>query len=220
MKDIIDEIDSRIKSPFFGYFIFSLIAFNWEEIFYLIVDISSASKRIEHFHNGTDVYTLLAYPFLVALIYAVAYPWLHYLVMLFSTKPTELKNTLQAESEHLLLIKKNELEKLRSQTLSIKEEELIERAKRDNELSQIENENIRNNLEEEIEKLRKNRDSLSNSKKQSNSKVNTKYLKEQLELHQNTANKAKNLGNIALLEKTHKKMQELEAIISSEENDA
>ena len=182
MKEIIDEIDSRIKSPFFGYFLFSLVAFNWEEIFYLIVDIGSVSQRIEYFHKGTDVYTLLVYPFLAASAYAIIYPWLNYFFMKLSTKPSELRNTLQAESEHKLIEKKQELEEARSEALKSAENELIDRAKRDASLDEIKDENSRKNLQSEIEKLRKDRDALSASIQDSKNSNSHSLSKEQIEI--------------------------------------
>jgi hypothetical protein len=182
MKDIIDEIDSRIKSPLFGYFIFSLIAINWDPIFYLIVDIGPVSERIKYFHDGTDSFSLFLYPFLVASAYSIGYPWLHYLFILLGTKPTELKNSLQAESEHKLLTKKQELEEARSEILRTAETELIERAKRDVELSEIDNEEIREKLQTEIEQLRKERDEMGSEVKQDLANKQPSISKEQEEL--------------------------------------
>lgn len=161
MKDIIDEIDSRIKSPLFGYFLFSLIALNWEELFYLVVDNSPVSERIAYFHNGTDSLSLIWYPLLMASAYSILYPWLQYIFMFCGTKPTELKNSLQAQSEHKLLIKKQELEEARSEILKSAETELIDRAKRDMELGGIDDKNIREKLQSEIDQLRKERDEIS-----------------------------------------------------------
>ena len=52
MKEIIDEIESRIKNPFFGYFALSLIAVNWKELFYLVSGKSSVIERIAFFNNA------------------------------------------------------------------------------------------------------------------------------------------------------------------------
>ena len=80
--------------------------------------------------------------------------------MFLSRKPTDMKNSLQALSENNLLIKKEELERSRSKLLEEAEKELIERAKRDAELEDIENEDIREKLQSEIEELRKERDDI------------------------------------------------------------
>jgi hypothetical protein len=163
MKDLIDEIDSRIKSPLFGYFIFSSFALNWEELFYLVVHNGPVSDRIAYFNNGTDSWTLFFYPILLAVIYSLLYPWLQYVFMLFNTKPKGLQNSLQAQSEHKLLIKKQELEKARSNLLEETEIELIERAKRDSQLDDIEDKNVREKLQFEIDNLREERDDLRGS---------------------------------------------------------
>ncbi len=80
--------------------------------------------------------------------------------MYLCIKPTELKNTLQAQSEHQLIIKQQELEDARTRLLSSTEDELIDRAKRDAELAEIENKEIREKLESEINSLRKERDEI------------------------------------------------------------
>jgi len=182
MKDIINEIDSRIKSPLFGYFMFSLIAINWAPLFYLIMDAGPVSERIKYFRQGTDSFSLFLYPLLVASVYSIGYPWLHYLFIFLGTKPTELKNSLQAESEHKLLTKKQELEDARSEILKSAEKELIERAKRDVELSEIDDEKVRGELESEIVQLRKERDKMRVDTFQSLGTKQSSLTKEQEEI--------------------------------------
>lgn len=160
MKDIIEEIDSRIKSAFFGYFLFAFMAINWKQLFYLIVHDGAVLERIDHFTRGTDLWSLILLPFILASAYSVIYPWLQLVFMLLSKKPTELKSSLQASSENNLLIKKQELEKSRRELLANTEKELIERAKRDEELEEIEDEDIKEKLKSEIEELRKQRDDI------------------------------------------------------------
>jgi hypothetical protein len=66
-----------------------------------------------------------------------------------------------------LIIKQQELEDARTRLLSSTEDELIERAKRDAELGEIENKEIREKLESEINSLRKERDEIRNATKDS-----------------------------------------------------
>lgn len=139
---------------------FSLIAINWSQLFYLLVDNGAVLERINYFQEGTDFLTLLVYPFLVAIMYSVVYPWLQYMIMVLSTKPTALRNALQAESEHSLLLKKQELEEARAKILRNAEEELIERAKRDEKLQEIDSDEVREKLQKEINELRNERESL------------------------------------------------------------
>lgn len=136
---------------------------NWSEIFYLLVDKGKVTERIEYFQNGTDYLTLFLFPFLISVSYLIVYPWLQYLVMYLSTKPTTLRNSLQAESEHNLLLKKQELEDARAEILRKAEEELIDRAKRDEKLQDIDSDDVREKLKKEIDELRIERESLRNT---------------------------------------------------------
>jgi predicted transcriptional regulator len=160
MKEIFESIEARIKTPFFSYFLFSLVAFNWDSFFYLFFDDGKTLIRIDYFKNGTNWTSVFAYPIITACAYTIFYPWLIYILTLSASKPNHLKNNLQIESEHNTLLKKQELENTRSQLLKEMEEELINRAKRDENLGDIENEAIKNKLKDEIEKLRADRDEL------------------------------------------------------------
>lgn len=53
-----------------------------------------------------------------------------------------------------MLVKKNELERLRTEMLEITEKSIIERAKRDSEIEDIGNEEVRENVKSDIEDLR------------------------------------------------------------------
>lgn len=164
-KDILEAIDSRIKSPIFGYFVISLLAVNWEVFFYLLVHSGDAASRIQYFHDNTDSSSLIYVPLLVTLIYSIAYPWVTYIFTYISSKPNELKNLLQLQSEYKLHSMRRDLEQLRNSMLSTVETELIGRARRDEELAKIEDETIRNKLKSEIEQLRKEKDELNSQPK-------------------------------------------------------
>ena len=165
MKEIFEAIDTRIKNPIFGYFIAALVALNWQAFFYLFADNGSAESRIFYFDNNTDLYSILIFPFLFSGTYSVAYAWINYLLIRICKWPTELKNELQADSEHNFLVKQKELEELRAEMLSSAESELIERAKRDVELNKIEDEKIKNKLKDELNQLRTERDELEKNSK-------------------------------------------------------
>lgn len=115
---------------------------------------------------------------MTAAAYAVTYPWVQYVFVFLGVKPTSLKNNLQARSEHSLLIEKQKFEDARNELLKRTETELIERAKRDSSLDQIENEDVRETLKSEIEQLRRERDSIRSFGETRDSKL----LNEQKEL--------------------------------------
>ncbi|ALI55025.1 hypothetical protein [Celeribacter marinus] len=53
-KEFLDEGRSRIKSGFFGSFLFAFIAINWRELFFLAFADVSAAEKIAYFDNHTD----------------------------------------------------------------------------------------------------------------------------------------------------------------------
>lgn len=155
MKEIIEVIESRLKAPTYGYFAFAFVAINWKPLFYLFVEEKDAITRISYFDSNTSFYSLVLYPVAFAAVFSVVYPWINCIMLYLYTKPNEVKNVLQAHSEHKLLLKKQELEKVRAAILSNAEMELIDRAKRDEELNKIENIEIKEQVKSKIEQLRK-----------------------------------------------------------------
>jgi len=162
MKEIFEAFGTRLKSPLFGYSIFGFIAINWKPLFYLFMADKNVDSRILFFEQHTSKLTLFIWPISFAVFMAIAYPWINLFFLSLARFPNDFKNTLQATSEHKLLSQKQELEKMRSKALISKETELIDRAKRDQKLQSINDSEIRNKLQRQIDKLRKENDELSN----------------------------------------------------------
>ena len=118
MNEIFEGIDTRIKSPFFGYFLISALAINWDKLFYLLMDDGDVFLRIGHFQAGTDHLTLLLYPFLFACAYSIFYPWFNLALLFIARKPTDQKNYLQIQSEHKLLAKKTRTRRGQKQSVT------------------------------------------------------------------------------------------------------
>jgi hypothetical protein len=154
MKEILQALESRIKSPVIGYFTLSILIFNWQETFFLFADKGAAADRISYFVEKTSSASLFWYPSLLAVIYTLAYPWVNLAFLYLCRKPTDLKNNLQASSEHKLLIEKNKLESLRSEYLETAETSIIAQAKRDIEIEQIDNEELKDNVRSSIQNIR------------------------------------------------------------------
>ncbi len=159
MKEIIEAFVARIKSPVFGYFILAWMAINWKPLFILFFDNNPVNKRIELFQELSSIYTLGVIPLGVAVVLSILYPWINYVFLWICRIPTDLRNSIQAESEHKLLLKKQELEEARRLVLATKERDLIDRAKRDEEIESISDETTKEQLKDEITKLRKLLDS-------------------------------------------------------------
>lgn len=162
MKEIFEAFVTRIKSPVFGYFILSWVAFNWKPLFYLFFSNTLVDDRFQYFDKCTTWHSLSLFPLLTASAIALIYPWVNFLFLFACKKPIDLRNFLQAESENRLLLKKKQLEDARSAFLSTKERDLIERAKRDEEVKAIADEDTKERLQEEIQLLRKEIDSNKN----------------------------------------------------------
>ena len=154
MKEIVESIDARIKSPLFGYFIFALIAINWAELFYLIFADTEATDRIDYFQVNTDWKSLFAYPLLTAIAYSLLYPWTNYFFMLAASEPKRKKNILQARSESWLLQAQAEETAARTALQEQKESEILSRARTDVEVAKIEDESVREKAEQEIQSSR------------------------------------------------------------------
>lgn len=81
-----------------------------------------------------------------------------------SSSAYERLNSQDLKREHKYLAEKNSLEKERAIALADKESELIEQAKRDEDIDKIEDEKLKENLKREIDELRKNRNELVHNK--------------------------------------------------------
>lgn len=165
MNDIIDAISARIKAPYFGYALLAFIGLNWRGIFLLTVTTGSPQARLDEFDRNTSFLTLIIYPLLVGALVTIATPWIRFFFNYISQKPFELIDNLYLEAEHKKTIKKTELERSHSQLFATKEEELIQRAKRDEEVSGIEDERLKEQLKQDIERLRRERDQMYESSK-------------------------------------------------------
>lgn len=161
MKDLIDAINTRIKEPYWGFFLLSFLAFNWKGIFLLCFAGESAQVRINLFEQQTDLWSLIVCPISTAIFILLITPWLKLLFGWLSRRAYEKLNSQELEREHKYIAEKNKLENERAVELANKEKELIDQAKRDIDIDKLEDDQVKQNLREEIEKLRNERDQAS-----------------------------------------------------------
>jgi hypothetical protein len=161
MKELIDAIGTRIKSPYFGYSVFAFIALNWRPLFSLLLSETSPGERIVVFDNQTTTLSLLILPLTFGFIVALCSPWIRVAFEYFSRKPFEISDTMKLEAQHKNTLKQAELEQSQSDLFAIKEQELIERAKRDEKVAEISDEETKAKLSQEIDQLREERNNLS-----------------------------------------------------------
>jgi hypothetical protein len=158
MNDVLDAINTRLRSPYFGYAILAFLALNWRGIFLLVVSEGDPASRLEAFDSVTSYWSLVVFPLIVGAVVAASSHWLKYLFLLIAKKPLELIENSNLEAEHKKAIRKSELEQVRIELAATRETELIERAKRDESIAQITDESKKKELEEEIGKIRRKRD--------------------------------------------------------------
>lgn len=163
MNELLDALRARLRNPLLGYFILAAMAVNWRVLFFLVVDSGTADSRIEYFNEHTTTTTLVLWPGLFALAAIIVSPWISYGVSFVAAKPLGLLGLLNAHSEHELLIAKKALEDARSGLLASKEDELIGRAKRDQEVAALEDEKLRVRLRAELDQLRTERETARNT---------------------------------------------------------
>lgn len=161
MKDVIDAVSSRIKTPYFGYAVLAFFALNWRGIFLLVTTTGSPQERLAAFDTATNNYTLLVLPLFAGAVVAASTSWIQYIFGVISRKPSGLIDNLYLEAEHKKTIRQAELEQSRSDLFAVKEKELIDRAKRDEEVAGIEDDAAKERLAAQIESLRQERDQLS-----------------------------------------------------------
>lgn len=169
MSEFLDALSLRLKTPYLGYAILAFIAFNWRELFIFLFSTSTPQERVDLFDKTTSYYSLLLYPLLVGVVVAISTPWIRLIFSYLVRKPLELAVDMQLEEEHRKTIRQVELEQRRSSLFAIKEDELIGRAKRDDEVATIEDEAAKEKLISQLEGLRKERDELSEQLEQNKS---------------------------------------------------
>lgn len=154
MSEILEALASRIKSPLFGYVFFAFIIANWKPLFYLWISTTAVVDRFEYFDENTSPVSLLLVPLAAGVITSIAYPWVNVVLIWVNHFPTDLRNYLQANTENKFLMEKQRHEIVRKNYMALREDELIERAKRDQELEQIEDEAKREKLKEQLHEIR------------------------------------------------------------------
>lgn len=160
MKEIVDAIGTRIQAPYFGYALLAFVALNWQALLMLLMHNAPLPDRITAFEQQTTVWSVLVFPLSIGAVFAVLTPWSRYVFELLSKKPFALRDRLRVHAEHDRIILQNDLEEARTALFGQKERELIERAKRDEEIAGIDDETLKDRLEKEVAALRAERDDL------------------------------------------------------------
>lgn len=170
MKDIIEAIGDRIKSPYFGYTILAFIACNWKAVFLLFLTVGTPQERLDAFDSATDIMSLAVIPISVGFFIALSSPWIisafdftSKIAFDFANKlkidSAHKANELKLDSAHKIELKKIHLDKLKTEHLQLKENTLIDNAKKlDEVISKIKDEKVKEILIKERDQLSHNND--------------------------------------------------------------
>lgn len=177
MKDLFEAINTRVKEPYWGFFVLSFLAFNWKGLFLLCFASGTAQDRIVFFESHTNLLSLIICPISTALFIVVITPWLKVLFGWLSKSAYERINSQGLKRESRYLSEKIELERKRAIELANQEKEIIDQAKRDEVIEKIENVDVKKMTKDKIEILRKEKNDLANSL------INKNSLKNEIDLN-------------------------------------
>lgn len=161
VNDVLDAVSARIKAPWFGYSILAFIGLNWRGIFLLTTTEGAPHMRLAAFDAVTSQWSLVVFPLLAGLFVALTAPWIRFAFGFASRRPFELIDNIHLMAEHKRTLLKTELEQSRAAFFAAKEEEIIERAKRDEQVDDISSDEIRFRVKTELDEIRRQRESAS-----------------------------------------------------------
>jgi hypothetical protein len=118
LETLFSTANQRIKSPFFGSFIFSWLIFNWKPIFYFLFSDDKIKDRISLIENQYENLGNLTYkPLILGLMYVIAFPYVNQFIHWLTTKAESSKR----EEHHRLKI-----EQIRNSQILAEEEKNLE----------------------------------------------------------------------------------------------
>lgn len=154
MEDVVEVIKERIKAPYFGYSLLAFIFLNWRAFYFLVKTKGLPVDRLAAFDSATNNLNLMVWPFLLGAVAVVIRPWLGLLEDFFRIKPESLILELQFRSESKRIERQHKLDSDRRVVLASIEKDLIDRAKRDQEIDGIFDEKLKEQLRNKIVHVR------------------------------------------------------------------
>ena len=148
MKDYLDSLSQRVRSPFGGYTIASFLAINWQEVFYLFFSDQSASIRIRFFDLRSSWFDLIALPVLFGAILAIGLPWLNFAVAFCIRMPVgkhrQLQMTETISNKVHQINDSTRIEEAEAKSEKVRENRKIEGARRLEEARAVNSEGLEN----------------------------------------------------------------------------
>ena len=101
LKEFFDAAAARVRSPIFGSVLFSILAFNWQPLAFVIYNDAPLKERFAYW----DENFCLTVPLLTGVFLAFGLPWVTYIGSFLAKWPNEQIKSLQAASARSLRIK-------------------------------------------------------------------------------------------------------------------
>lgn len=161
MGDVLEAVSARIKAPYFGYAVLAFIGLNWRAIFMLVMTDGSAIERLEMFDKYSSIASLFVAPLVAGAVVAASGEWVRFAFEWVARNPGQWMEMHHLQAEHKKAILKIELDKLRDERFTRREEELIARAQRDEKVKEIANDEVKQQLQSELEELRREKERMS-----------------------------------------------------------
>lgn len=156
IKEIFEAFSQRIKSPIFGYVIIAFLAANWKPVFFLLFSGEPTPVKFTYLDENTSWATLFWLPLIIGVLAALAAPWISLAGAIWAESPTNKKRIRAVKAA-------NEVSKLRNELRDEQNKEvgsLIESARQDAEVQKIEDEKSRMQLQEQIDEIRQQANSI------------------------------------------------------------
>lgn len=156
IKEIFEAFSQRIKSPIFGYVILAFLAVNWKPVFFLLFSGEPASAKFTYLDTNTSWWALLVLPLFFGVLAALAAPWVSLWGAIWAESPTNKKRIRAVKAANEVSKIKNELREEQNKAVG----SLIESAKQDAEVQKIENEQVRLEVQKQINEIRNQTNSM------------------------------------------------------------
>jgi len=149
LKEAVDTIFYRAKSPLFGSIILSTVVWNWKSFAYLFWAERPIRSRFMYFDENFSFWQ----PLLIGLLLFVLNPTFKFLGSLVAEYPTHWARMRQLKYDDLYETKKIDLKETRDRAIAAKVQNLIEETKAEIEIDAIP-EDKRGELKQKIDELR------------------------------------------------------------------
>lgn len=153
-KEIYDAWGARVKSRVFGSIIVAFTLINWKVLFFLAFDDAKTTEKFTYFDTYTNVFTLYIWPIFLGGFIGLVLPFVNNWTHWFVSKPVSAMRSRDDEYAHERLKKKNEWLVERNRAQELLERQIIDEAKRDEEVAEIADPVRRAEVEEEIGRSR------------------------------------------------------------------